>query len=98
MYFIYVSVLSVCMSVHRRRHMPLISKGRQISEFDASLVCRVSSRTGRATQGNKQKPKLYVSVSFMCVCMCAHVHVCVHVHVPVEASTLNCLQLQVRHL
>jgi hypothetical protein len=26
--------------------------GRQISEFEASLVYRVSSRTARATQGN----------------------------------------------
>lgn len=67
--------------------MPLISKGRQISEFDASLVCRVSSKTGRATQGNKQNPKLYVSVSLMCVRVCVRVHVCVHV--PVEASTLK---------
>jgi hypothetical protein len=27
-------------------------RGRQISEFEASLVYRVSSRTARATQGN----------------------------------------------
>jgi hypothetical protein len=36
--------------------MPLIpalgSRGRQISEFKASLVYRVSSRTARATQRN----------------------------------------------
>jgi hypothetical protein len=27
-------------------------RGRQISEFEASLVCKVSSRTARATQRN----------------------------------------------
>jgi hypothetical protein len=27
-------------------------RGRQISEFEASLIYRVSSRTARATQGN----------------------------------------------
>jgi hypothetical protein len=38
------------------------SRGRQISEFEASLVYRVSSRTARATQRNpvskNQKPKI----------------------------------------
>jgi hypothetical protein len=39
-------------------------RGRQISEFKASLVYRVSSRTSRATQGNlvsknqKEKKKI----------------------------------------
>jgi hypothetical protein len=37
------------------------SRGRQISEFEARLVYRVSSRTARATQRNpvwkNQKPK-----------------------------------------
>jgi hypothetical protein len=37
------------------------SRGRQISEFEASLVYKVSSRTARATQRNpvwkKPKPK-----------------------------------------
>ena len=37
------------------------SRGRRISEFEASLVYRVSSRTARATQRNpvstKQNPK-----------------------------------------
>jgi hypothetical protein len=34
-------------------HMPLIpALGRQISEFEASLVYRMSSRTARATQRN----------------------------------------------
>jgi hypothetical protein len=35
------------------------SRGRQISEFEASLVYRVSSRTARATQRNpvSKKPK-----------------------------------------
>jgi hypothetical protein len=43
--------------------MPLIQhsggRGRQISEFEASLVYRVSSRTARATQRNpvSKKPK-----------------------------------------
>jgi hypothetical protein len=45
--------------------MPLIpglgSRGRRISEFEASLVYKVSSRTARAIQGNpvskKQKNK-----------------------------------------
>jgi hypothetical protein len=35
-------------------------QGRRISEFEASLVCRVSSRTDRATQRNpvsKNPPK-----------------------------------------
>jgi hypothetical protein len=35
-------------------------RGRQISEFEASLVYRVSSRTARATERNsvsKKKPK-----------------------------------------
>lgn len=31
---------------------PSIQKDRQISEFKASLVCRVSSRTVRAAQRN----------------------------------------------
>ena len=44
-------------------------RGRQISEFKASLVYRVSSRTARATQSNPvskntppQKKKGYVSM------------------------------------
>jgi hypothetical protein len=40
-------------------------KGRQISEFEASLVCKVSSRTARAIQRNpvskKKKKKLICS-------------------------------------
>jgi hypothetical protein len=32
--------------------IPALWKGRQISEFEASLVYRVSSRTARATQKN----------------------------------------------
>jgi hypothetical protein len=32
-------------------------RGRRISEFKASLVYRVSSRTARATQRNKQTNK-----------------------------------------
>jgi hypothetical protein len=49
--------------------MPLIpalgGRGRQISEFKASLVYRMSSRTARATQRNhvskNQKKKNYIS-------------------------------------
>jgi hypothetical protein len=38
--------------------MPLIpALGRRISEFEASLVYRVSSRTARATQGNPVSKK-----------------------------------------
>jgi hypothetical protein len=33
------------------------SRGRQISEFEASLVYRVSSRTARATQRNPVSKK-----------------------------------------
>jgi hypothetical protein len=32
-------------------------RGRQISEFEASLVCRVSSMTARATQRNPVSKK-----------------------------------------
>jgi hypothetical protein len=41
-------------------------RGRRISEFEASLVYRVSSRTARATQRNPvlKKRKKKVSVSF----------------------------------
>jgi hypothetical protein len=34
-------------------------RGRQISEFEAGLVYRVSSRTARAAQRNQPKPKPY---------------------------------------
>jgi hypothetical protein len=52
-------------------HTPLIpalgGRGRWISEFEASLVYRVSFRTARATQRNpvskNQKKKLYI-----CIC------------------------------
>jgi hypothetical protein len=40
-------------------------RGRQISEFEASLVYRVSSRTARATQRNpvfKNRNRTYVKV------------------------------------
>jgi hypothetical protein len=36
----------------RLRSQPLGGRGRQISEFEASLVYKVSSRTARATQRN----------------------------------------------
>ena len=36
----------------RLKSQHLIGRGRQISEFQASLVYRVSSRTARATQRN----------------------------------------------
>jgi hypothetical protein len=42
----------------------LAGKGRQISEFQASLVYRVSSRTARATQRNPAlKKKMLVSLA-----------------------------------
>jgi hypothetical protein len=52
-------------------------RGRRISEFEDSLVYRVSSRTARATQrnpvsGKKKKKKkkkeniLYICIIFMC--------------------------------
>jgi hypothetical protein len=37
--------------------MHLGGRGRQISEFEASLVYRVSSRTARATQRNRVSKK-----------------------------------------
>jgi hypothetical protein len=46
-------------------------RGRRISEFKASLVYKVSSRTARATQRNpvsknkKQKPKKFKEVEFI---------------------------------
>jgi hypothetical protein len=45
-------------------------RGRQISEFEASLVYKVSSRTARAIQRNslsgekKRKKKTYSEISF----------------------------------
>jgi hypothetical protein len=45
-----------------------VGRGRQISEFEASLVYRVSSRTARATQRNpvskKQKQNKIKNSSF----------------------------------
>jgi hypothetical protein len=35
-------------------------RGRQISEFEASLVYRVSSRTARATQRNPVSKKIKI--------------------------------------
>jgi hypothetical protein len=43
-------------------------KGRQISEFEASLVYKVSSRTARAIQRNpvlKNKQKMYISIGIL---------------------------------
>jgi hypothetical protein len=39
-------------------------RGRQISEFEASLVYRVSSRTARATQRNSVSKKKKKKVDF----------------------------------
>jgi hypothetical protein len=57
-------------------------RGRRISEFEASLVYRVSSRTTRATQRNlvlenqpTKQTKVNFSLSYVCVCVC--VCVCV---------------------
>jgi hypothetical protein len=45
-------------------HTPLIpelrGRGRQIFEFEASLVYRVSSRTARAIQGNPVSKNIYI--------------------------------------
>ena len=56
--------------------MPLIPALRRqrevdISEFEASLVYRVSSRTARATQRN---PVSKNKDSFLSMCNCAHGH------------------------
>ena len=40
------------MVAHACNPSTLVGRGRQISEFEASLVYRVSSRTARATQRN----------------------------------------------
>ena len=50
-------------------------RGRRISEFEASLDYRVSSRTARATQRNKNKQnktKKWISkyLKMVCVCVC----------------------------
>jgi hypothetical protein len=48
--------------------MPLIpALGRQISEFEATLVYRVSSRTARATQRNsvlKNQNQIIIIINF----------------------------------
>jgi hypothetical protein len=44
-------------------------RGRRISEFEASLVYRVSSRTARAIQRNPVSKKKRV-----CACVCAGMH------------------------
>jgi hypothetical protein len=41
----------------RLQSQPLGGRGRQISEFEASLVYRVSSRTARAIQRNSVSEK-----------------------------------------
>jgi hypothetical protein len=54
--------------------MPLIlalDRGRQISELEASLVYRVSSRTARTTQRNpvsknEKKKKIYIYI-YVCI-------------------------------
>ena len=47
------------MVAHTSNHSTLGGRGRQISEFEASLVYRVSSRTARVTQRDpvSKKPK-----------------------------------------
>jgi hypothetical protein len=40
-------------------------RGRQISEFEASLVYKVSSRTARATQRNPASKRIMVVVLFL---------------------------------
>jgi hypothetical protein len=50
-------------------------RGRQISEFEASLIYRVSSRTARATQRNpvsKKNKKTNILTSVFCS-LCMHI-------------------------
>jgi hypothetical protein len=42
---------------HTFKSQPSGGRGRQISEFEARLVCRVNSRTARATQRNTVSKK-----------------------------------------
>jgi hypothetical protein len=53
-------------------------RGRQISEFEASLVCKVSSRTARATQGNpvSKKKLLKLTSAYLCVQESVPQHTC----------------------
>jgi hypothetical protein len=52
-------------------------RGRQISEFEASLVYKVSSRTARATQRNpvsgKTKPKQNKKTTDVFIVRCVYV-------------------------
>jgi hypothetical protein len=51
--FLRLGCLQKCLSCRAWWHTPLIpALGKQISEFEASLVYKVSSRTARATQKN----------------------------------------------
>jgi hypothetical protein len=60
-------------------------KGQQISEFEASLVYKVSSRTARATQRNpdskKQKQNQPPPPPCVCMCVCVCVCVCVYIYI-----------------
>ena len=76
--------------------IPALVRQRQadLCEFKASLVYRVSSRTGKATQRNpvlkkkKKNFKFYSVCVCVCVCVCARECMCVHVYVlRLEADT-----------
>jgi hypothetical protein len=50
--YFYVRIISQAVVAHTFNSKHLGGKDRQTSEFEASLVYRVSSRTARATQRN----------------------------------------------
>ena len=57
--------------------IPALGRGRWISEFEASLVYRVSSKTAGATQKNpvSKKKKRLILVFILCVWK-LYLHVC----------------------
>ena len=61
--------------------MHLGGRGKQVSEFRASLDYRVSFMTARATQRILVSKNICMCVSVyihvLCMCVCVHVHMCV---------------------
>jgi hypothetical protein len=70
---------------------------RLISEFEASLVYRVSSRTAWATQGNPVLRKIVHVHMYMCVCVCVYVYVyicvciclCIDIHICIYVYNIH---------